>query len=307
MESASLKFESYFAPVGGGRLHLRRIYRNALGPAVLMLHGSIENGKIFYSHKGQGLGPYLARQGYDVFAADLRGRGESTPSICRDSEYGQHEAITEDLPAAVELVKGLRGEAPRHWIAHSWGGVLMASHLARFPERAESIDSMVFFASKRCIRSSGWEKFLKVEVFWNRAARLLTALCGYLPARELRIGSDNETRSSHDDCRIWVKPGPWIDPQDGFDYGLAARRLKLPPTLHLTGFADAYLGNPRDVRDFMREMGEEHCEYRILSRANGNLHDYSHLDILTHPDATRDHFPRVVEWLQNAKKPLPDS
>ncbi len=58
-----------------------------------MLHGAVENGKIFYSDSGRGLAPFLARRGFDVYVGDLRGRGESRPHISRSSRYGQTEAI----------------------------------------------------------------------------------------------------------------------------------------------------------------------------------------------------------------------
>src|SRR4030095_1841468 len=127
--------ESLFVSLKGhDRLHLRRLYRKPLGPPVLLLHGSIENGRIFYSKSGKGLGPYLAKNGFDVYVGDLRGRGGSTPPIGRDSSYGQTEAIVEDIPEMMNLLHEIRGNTPVHWIAHSWGGVLMASCLARFPE-----------------------------------------------------------------------------------------------------------------------------------------------------------------------------
>ena len=63
-------------------LHLRRIADNskAAGPAVLFMHGAVENGKIFYTHSNKGLAPFLAEQGYVCYVADLRGRGDSKPA-----------------------------------------------------------------------------------------------------------------------------------------------------------------------------------------------------------------------------------
>src|SRR4026208_2216064 len=122
-------------------LHLKRFCGNPLGPVIFMLHGTIENGRIFYSKNGKGLAPFLAKQGYDVFVADLRGRGLSTPSISRNSKFGLTECIQEEIPAFLDEIKKIRGDAPLHWIAHSWGGILLLSYYARQAENA-NVSSM---------------------------------------------------------------------------------------------------------------------------------------------------------------------
>ena len=292
--------ESLFARLKGpDRLHLRRFYRKPLGPPVLMLHGSIENGKIYYSKSGKGLAPYLAKNGFDVYVGDLRGRGGSTPPIGRGSAYGQTEAIVEDIPAMMELLLEMRGDTPVHWVAHSWGGVLMASCLARFPELAHRVESLICFAAKRTIRVFNWEKFLIVDLLWNRIAPAVVALCGYVPAREIRFGSDNETKKSYEQNRAWIaRESRWIDCDDDFNYEREVKKVKWPPTLHLAGSADRFLGNPRDVYDFVKETSRQGSHFRILSRKTGHLHDYDHMSLLTHPDAERDHFPMVLRWLK---------
>ena len=59
-----------------------RVEGKAIGN-VFLLHGSIENGRIFYSENNKGLAPFLARNGYDVYVGDLRGRGKSKPAYQR--------------------------------------------------------------------------------------------------------------------------------------------------------------------------------------------------------------------------------
>lgn len=61
--------------------NIKRPDIDASAPAVLMLHGAISNGKVFYSDKAHGLGPFLAKSGMNVFIGDLRGRGLSQPSL----------------------------------------------------------------------------------------------------------------------------------------------------------------------------------------------------------------------------------
>ena len=86
---------------------------------------------------------------------------------------------------------------------------------------------------------------------------------------------------------------------DGFPYGQAIRKVKVPPVLYLAGHADTYMGHPNDVRDFREEVGSTGSAYFVLGRRNGNLHDYGHIDMLTHPDAAKDHFPAILHWLRH--------
>ncbi|MCP5468247.1 MAG: alpha/beta fold hydrolase [Deltaproteobacteria bacterium] len=300
-DKAKLLQRSYFIKLKTGDvLHLLRIYKDKAAPAVFMLHGSISNGRVFYSKGGKGLGPFLADAGYDVFIADLRGKGQSYPPVSRLSSYGQTEAILEDIPAFLKKIKQLKkGHPAKYWVAHSWGGVLLASYLARHPKEAREIKAMVFFAVKRSVSVFNWDKFWHLDVLWHRVGPWLTHLWGYLPITTLRLGMDNEPKQFHQHIKQWAKPSPWIDPIDDFDYATEIQKVKLPPVLNLVGEGDTFMGHPSDVYNFMGEMGLSGQGYHILSRKNGNLHDYDHISILTDPDAMKDHFPLLLEWIKS--------
>lgn len=94
-----------------------------------------------------------------------------------------------------------------------------------------------------------------------------------------------------------VEEKPWIDPEDAFDYGAAARSVTIPPALYFAASSDRSLGHPSDVVDFINESGQHQYRYLLLSRKNGNLHNYDHVSMITHKDAVIDHFPEVLKWL----------
>ena len=295
----NLSFQSLWIPLNArDKLHLMRVGNNPQGPVVFMLHGSIASGRAFYTLNGKGLAPYLARAGYDVYVADLRGRGLSTPTIGRHSDFGQTQVITEEIPAFLAKIEELRGTVAQHWIGHSWGALLLYAYLARFSAQRERLRSLICFGTKRRIRVFNWEKFWKVNFFWLGLGSLLTRIFGYFPAKIFMPGADNETRKSHAQSIPWLKEETWVDPEDGFPYGEAIRNIELPPTLHLTGAHDHALGHARDVSDFLHEIGAQHAEFRLIGRAQGYRHNYNHLNILTHPDAVLDHFPLVLQWLE---------
>lgn len=290
--------ESLFVPVAGDHeLHLERFHRSdAAGTPVLMLHGSIENGRIFYPGRGGGFAPYLARQGFDVYVGDLRGRGASRPPIDRNSSFGQTEAITEDIAAFSDEIALRRAGRRQVWVAHSWGGVLLLAHLARFPGRCALVERLVLFATKRTIRVRTLQRFLAMDILWCLLGSALIAVCGYLPARRVRRGLDSETARSHAECTAWVRQAEWIDPRDGFPYGREIQGAALPPILFLAGAGDRALGHPADVERFREEVAPG-AELWVVGRDQGFRHDYGHVSLLVHPDAVRDHFPAVLRWI----------
>ncbi|NMH66562.1 alpha/beta fold hydrolase [Shewanella salipaludis] len=263
---------------------------------ILMLHGAMSNGRVFYSQSGRGLACFLARAGFVVYVLDTAGRGLSTPRISRGFGLGQGEVIREQLPLVQRAILEWHPDAAGvHWCGHSWGGVLMASCLARFADIRPSVSSLLTFGSKRRIKIKSLQKWLMVDLFWNRLAPGLAKGKGYLAADRLRLGMDNESRASLSQSIDWVR-GPWIDHDDDFDYGVAARDVRWPPAWFIAGQGDKVLGNPADVREMLAECGMQEAKFTLLARCNGFLHDYGHANMLTHIDAERDHFPQILDW-----------
>jgi predicted alpha/beta hydrolase len=294
-----LVIEDYYLPVeNGDKLWMGRM-GNANGPAILMIHGAIENSRIFYSEKGKGLAPFLANQGFDVFVTDLRGKGKSTPlANTGQVKAGQFELIMHDIPALVKKIDELKGpHTPIHLMAHSWGGVLLASWFARFADKNQGVKSMTFFASKRKIYVHHVKRWFMVDLMWTALGSLATIIKGYLPAKKMRMGSDDEPLNFFFECNRWVYSNRWVDPKDGFNYNQAFKKTKFPPILSLTGAGDHSLGNPYCVKKMLDEMGVEKLKNLVLSKTNGHAHNYDHINILTHPDAPNDHFQLVLNWL----------
>lgn len=307
-----LNYESIFIDLKTEQndvLHLKRIYKEEIEkdelknlPSILLIHGSVENGRIFYSVNEKGFGSYLAQNGFDVFVADLRGKGESKPSVNSKSNYGQTEYILEDLPTFANKVREIKGEFPNFWAAHSWGGVMIPPFMLRFPQIAEATKKMVFFGSKRRIRTKGIEKIVKINFVWSFLGKIFSNTLGYMPNTKMKFGSDNETGVFIKESNKWIYQNKWIC-RDKFDYQSNFQRLKqkngyFPPTIHIAAANDTILGNPNDVKLLMDEIDNDSDEFWLLSKSNQNLHDYDHNNMLTHKDAIDDHFPKILEWLK---------
>lgn len=289
--------ESIYITEGEEQLHLRHIWQRKGGVPIFMLHGLIENGFIFYTEKGKGLACYLAEQGFDVYVADLRGRGKSLPAINSQSTFGQHETITCDIALFLEKIQSINPQK-MHLIAHSWGGVLISSFLARYPKWLDKVQSKTCFGTKRVVTAKTMEAYFKLGVMWRYIAPILAKKNGYFDAKKFRFGSDSETKKSLEESITWVIPGKWHDLNDGFDYYTAAQNITWPPTWHLTGISDYALGHQQDVQLFIDECNNRNAKFSVLSKQAGNQVNYDHINILTHPNTVNDHFPKLALWLK---------
>ena len=289
--------ESIFIQVNDlDQLHLKRFYTDPNGIPLFLIHGSIENGKIFYSSSGKGLAPYLANEGFDVFVVDLRGRGQSTPRIDKTATHGLTNTMEEDIPAVVAKIKEIKGDVPQHWISHSWGGVSLLGYLAKSSKEVK-LKSMIFYAAKRHIGIKSLKKFYMIDLMWNIMGSFAVWRNGYLPALRIKMGADNESARCYKETNVWVYDKKWLDWRDKFDYAAALQNIDLPPILSFTGAGDKILGHPADCKYLLDEIKASNVEFKIIGKSTGYLQDYDHINILTHPDAAKDQFPMTRDWI----------
>jgi pimeloyl-ACP methyl ester carboxylesterase len=284
--------------VGGQQLHLRRLSDNPDAPAVLLLHGLLEDGTIFYSKQGRGLAHFLAEQGFDTFTPDFRGKGRSWPPVSGWARYRIGNAVNQDIPAILNTIVELKGEFPIFWVAHGWGGVLASSFLARYPAYRAQLNGLVYFGSHRVAQTHNLSRLIWVDALWGWIGSLIARFKGYIPGRSLRIGAEDEFQGIQRDSLNWLHGQEWIDPEDEFNYGEAlSHGLDYPPALYFASVSDLAHCSAEDVKGFMREIGNHNGRLVVLGQNVGNKHNYSHIAMLTHPDAVHDHFPFMVNWM----------
>ena len=296
--SHNIQQESLYIEDATHKLHLRHIYCQSQqrGQPVLMVHGAIENGRIFYTENGKGLGCFLAQSGFDVYIIDLRGRGKTIPTIKPFDQYGQTETIITDLPLFIDFVYG-QNPQPMHLIAHSWGGVLLTSMLARSPQLLSKVRSKIFFGTKRRVCALNFEVLFKITLMWQSIAPLLAKRSGFLAAKRLGFGSDDETTKSHRQSMMWTKTPQWVDEDDAFDYQQACQSIDWPPTWFIAAAKDKALGHPQDVKRFMAEANYHKADYTLLAQKTGFKKDYDHISMLTDAGAQGDHFVEIAKWM----------
>jgi len=154
------------------------------------------------------------------------------------------------------------------------------------------------FGSKRRVSVFSPKRLIHLDLVWNIGGKLLNTAYGYTKFKKGVVGSEYEPKHVFLGMNQWVYTKKWISREDQFDYHEAFKHTEMPPTLHLTGIKDKILGNPVDVEKLIAEVGKhKDIEFSIVGKNYGNLHDYNHINILTHKLAEEDVYPIALDWL----------
>lgn len=297
MPSGSMQYEKHIIELKNDKVALHRFCQINPGIPVLLMHGSIENGKIFFTKNGKGLAPFLCQNGYDVYIPDMRGKGESEPKVDASNKHSQTDQITIDIPAYLERIEKLRPFTQIHFGAHSWGGVLLLAYLARHEDNR--IRSLVFFGVKRKIGIRSIRKYFLIDLGWKRLGQIAVRKKGYFPAKDWKIGADNEPENFYRETNNWLTNDQWVDANDNFNYGSTLRNTSLPPILSIVGIRDRVLGHYSDAQMLLNEIGStENSKLLIIGKKYGNKLNYGHIDMLTNSKAPDDHFQEAVNWFK---------
>lgn len=296
--SALLNQTSYTVKSGEHQLNLRRCYRHKDGIPVLMVAGAQACGDIFWPDSDEaGLAPFLADCGFDVFVADLRGKGISWPNVSRHSDWGLRALIAEDIPAHLAKIAKLRPSAPQFWIGHGMGSLLLTACYARLDILPAPVAGMVHFAAARRCELSNLLKSISYAR-WQSKLNLTSLLFG---GSSLTL-SNSDSRQVMSELQQWHSSAEWVEQNDGFPYRERLQHKGMPPSIYYSLAGNSLWGSVADTRLWMRELGNHDAQLLSLGQANGNSRNYDHRSILTHRDACDDHFVHLYAWMQLAAK-----
>jgi predicted alpha/beta hydrolase len=260
---------------------------DARGVPVVLLHGSFSNRRFWYSPKGIGLGAYLAREGFDVWIAEMRGHGLSA----RNSAYASNcvaDYARYDLPAIAAFVREQTGQAP-HWVGHSLGGTTLAAALGGQTLTADDAASVAIFGSQ--VTRSHWP--LKVPPLqW--LARLILKRFEHLSGPRFKRGPEDEPMGVILESMRWHGLfGRFGDKKDNWWSGLAQVTVPL--------LAVAAVGDHQDpewaCRELFDQFGAPDKSFLVLGRDHGFSEDFDHVQMLVSKAAQTQVWPRVADWL----------
>ncbi|GFM75125.1 esterase [Pseudomonas cichorii] len=258
------------------------------GVPVILLHGSFSNRRFWYSPKGIGLGPFLARAGYDVWIAEMRGHGLSV----RNQDYRRNRVADYaryDLPAIAAFVREQSGRVP-HWIGHSLGGTTLAAALGGQYLGPEGAASAALFGSQ--ISRTYWP--LKIPpVQWT--GRLLLKPFEHISGPRLKRGPEDEPIGVVLESMRWHGLfGRFGDRDSNWWAGLASVEV---PVL-----AVAAVGDHQDpvwaCKMLFDQFGSQQRQFLCLGREHGFNEDFDHVRMLVSKGAQQQVWPRVLDWLQ---------
>jgi pimeloyl-ACP methyl ester carboxylesterase len=264
------------------------------GVPVILVHGSFSNRRFWYSPKGIGLGPFLARAGYDVWIAEMRGHGLSA----RNQRYRYNKVADYaryDLPAIAAFVREQSGQVP-HWIGHSLGGTTLAAALGGQYLGPAGAASVALFGSQ--VSRTYWP--LKIPpVQWS--GRLLLKPFEHISGPRFKRGPEDEPIGLVLESMRWYGLfGRFGERDNNWWDGLKAVEV---PVL-----AVAATGDHQDpewaCRMLFDQIGSQHKEFLCLGRRHGFSEDFDHVQMLVSKAAQREVWPRVADWLQARRAPV---
>lgn len=310
-----IKTESIWVSMPNGeQLHMRHLLplsdTDSSPKRVFMLHGEVECGRIFYHESGKGAAYYFAEQGYEVFVADLGGRGRSLGCDGEPSSLTVHDIVTDAIPrllrAATQHCSLSTDDnpyslptsiAPTIWVAHGFGGVLLSAAWARMSESERTATQMIFFGARRKLQAKHRIANAFVKAFCHPLTAKLVNWHNAFPATRMRLGSADENTHWFRVYADWINSDSWCDSEDGFDYQAALQAHPIPPTLHFATAADKIYSGVADVRAFINELGPHDARMIVADTIGDSKRKYDHLSLLLDPAAVNDIFSDANNWL----------
>lgn len=257
------------------------------GIPVILLHGSFSNRRFWYSPKCIGFGPFLARAGFDVWIAEMRGHGLSP----RNNSYSTNcvaDYARYDLPAISAFVLE-QNPQPAHWIGHSLGGTTLAGALGGQYLQGAQLASIALCGSQ--VSRNYWP--LKIPpVQW--LGRLLIKRFALLSGSRFKRGPEDEPIGLAVEALRWHGLfGKFGDATSDWWKGLAQVSV---PVLAISGAGDSQ--DPAwACRKLLEQFGSEQQAFVCLGKAHGFVADYGHIDMLVSKPAQEEVWPLLINWI----------
>ncbi len=185
----------------------------------------------------------LANSGLRVLIPDLRGHGQSGP-LAADGGDWTYEDLIADTDLYINLAKRLEPDLPVYLLGHSLFGHTSLAYLGRKP--TAPVDGLIAYAVN--IWTMQWTISASRRLLKRGFAKLserIVAAKGFLPARSLKVGSNDEAPGYWMDFVRFVLSNTW-GPPDGSSYYADLHRIPCP-VLHVVSEGDRLYAHPDEA------------------------------------------------------------
>jgi pimeloyl-ACP methyl ester carboxylesterase len=294
---------------------------------VVLCHGVLANRRFFEVDGEASLPAVLARDGFDVWLVEMRGRHDAgAPGwYLGEHTYGYDidAFVREDMDAMLAYVVAKTGAHDVAWVGHSLGGMIAYARLGAIGE--PRIGALVTVGSPGFFGPASHHLLRFYEI--SPALALLPAL----PAESLasleatlrvpfapsmltdtifqtenippgtyrlleRVAVNDASKPELRQFLRGVLRGEFVSADGRVSYTESLAAIHAP-ALVVVGRADE-LADPLVGRGVFERLGSSDKELLVAGRAEGFSVDFGHVDLLVGPAAQREIFPRIVRWLE---------
>lgn len=302
------------------RLRLCRYRKGrAEGEPVLLVHGFNANHHNFTSPEQGCLVDYLANQGYDCWAIDLRGCRSSEPPFERYfADVVMDDYLRYDLPAAIAYIRRTTGYDRVHWIGHSMGGALLYAYTQHFGTRylasGTTLGAPIDFEG--CPLKVPGVLVAFATRFPKLAGNLLRGLVpfalyfpidtGIFPINRRNLAKG--MNSGHfinmleappprvaKELAFFLRTRVWHMLDDELDVVAGFPTMTLP-LLGVFGKRDPFISFEQGPA-YWDKLPHHDKEVLLLSKELGCKHDYDHCDLAFGQEGNREVFSPIAKWL----------
>ncbi|HPO13400.1 MAG TPA: alpha/beta hydrolase [Candidatus Hydrogenedentes bacterium] len=290
------------------------------GEPILFVHGFNSNQHNFTCPDGKSMVDYLSGRGYDCWAVDLRGcRSSVAPFEHSLADTAMDDYVMNDIPAVIQFIRKTTGYAKVHWVGHSMGGMLLyAYELVHGPQY---IASGVTLGGPVGFEGAKAHVPKPIAVFAGAFPRVAgNILRGFVPFIRL-IGSGLflypvTVRNVHSEMNtghfigMLEDPLPKVLKEIAFSLNNKVFRVNndtvdvvgglsqlCVPLLAIYAARDPF-APPEQGEKFIRQLPHEDKKILVLSKAEGCVEDYDHVDLVMSREGAREVFEPMRQWFE---------
>jgi len=300
-----------------------RAVGEATGRPVLLCHGISANERNMDLDEGHSMARWFAAHGREAWTMSVRGTGDSDradpakgrPLPIRFDQYWQH-----DLPTAIEHVRKISGADAIDYAGHSMGGMIVYAYLSQGGQGLHAVATLG--APTRLDWGTGLERLLKTlgpklvsddVVFPSQLGAAVSAPFQtffadglfqrffYNPEstspetwqRLVLYGTADTAGGTAKQLLSLVETSRFTSADGAIDFRADLARNRTP-VLVVAAKLDRVAPTPA-VKDGFRALGGPK-QWLLITRANGTLGEYGHMDLVIGERAGAEVFRPVLDF-----------